>query len=192
MPEQVINSNPYGYSRNGINYGELMSVQAALEEIRSKNGDLADELSQRQVSSAYLQQILKQMTPNAPKVSFSLPHKEPGDSLCIRTLEEIIILNFNKRNTSEISATFAVYDGDRPKQVNIGMTTLRVLEAVFATPGRTIPEMEAVMYLQGAFLRNIPNIRYKRDMQMFLASLPRDNLIVNGIADKLTELCETA
>jgi hypothetical protein len=130
------------------------------------------------------------MSPNTPKVVFTLPHKESGNSNYIRTIEDIIVFNFNKRNTKEVSAIFAVYNGNTPKQVDIGMTTLRVLEAVFATPGRTIPEMEAIMYLQGEFLRNIPHIRYKHDMLLFLSSLPRETPIVNGIADKLTELCE--
>jgi len=191
MPNRAtISSNPYEFSTGGVNYNEFLSVQRILDEIREKNSDLADELSQRQISSAYLQQVLKNMKPNAPKVVFTLPHKELGDSNCIRTLEEIIVFNFNKRNTKEVSAIFAVYDGNAPKQVDIGMTTLRVLEAVFATPGRTIPEMEAIMYLQGEFLRNIPHIRYKHNMLPFLSSLPRENPIVNGIANKLTELCE--
>jgi len=189
---QTISSNPYEFTTNGVNYNEIITMQNILDEIRNKNSKLADELSQRPVSSAYLQKVLKDMTPNAPKVSFSLPHKERGDELCIRTLEEIIIFNFNKRNTKEVSAIFAVYDGNTPKQVDIGMTSLRVLEAVFSTPGRTIPEMEAIVYLQGEFLRNVPKIRYKNDMLLFLAALPRENNIANGIVDKLTELCEAS
>jgi len=196
MSGQIINSAPYSapceYSANGIDYSEFLAAGRILDKIRGKNSALADELSQKPVTSAYLQQVLEHMSPPPPKTTFALPPKEPAETDYVRSLEEIVVFNFNKRQTNELSAAFAVYDGTGIKSIDIGMKTLRALEAVFQTPGRTIPEMEAIIYLQALFLRNVPNIRYKRELMEFLNSLPRDNVIVAGVLDKLTVLCETA
>jgi len=192
MPDIMINSDPYAYSTNGVNYSGLMAANKIFDDIRRKNSRLADELSKRYVTAAYLQQVLIKMSPPAPKISFPLPPKEPAATGCIPALDEIIAINFYKRQTQEVSATFTVYNGGEPISLDIGMITLRALEAVFRTAGRTFFEMEAIQYVQTQFLRNISAIRYKRELLEFLRSLPRENGTVNTIVDKLAGLCETA
>lgn len=190
MPDIMISSDPYAYSTNGVNYTGLMAANKILDDIRHKNSKLADELSKKQVTPAYLQQVLIKMSPPVPKISFSLPPKELSAKGYILPLDEIIAVNFYKRQTREVSATFTVYNGGEPISFDIGMITLRALEAVFRTSGRTFLEMEAIKYVQTQFLRNIANIRYKRELLEFLHSLPRENETVNAIVDKLTVLCE--
>lgn len=192
MPDIMINSDPYAYSTNGVSYSGLMAANKILDDIRRRNSRLADELSKKQVTAAYLQQILIKMSPPAPKISFPLPPKEPSATGRILPLDEIIAINFYKRQTSEISAVFTVYNGREPMSFDIGMVTLRALEAVFRTQGRTFSEMEAIQYVQAQFLRNISGIRYKSKLLGFLRALPRENEIVNAITDKIAGLCETA
>ena len=193
MHVQLISNSPYEYSSIGIEYSEMLAAGKLLEKIRRKNSKLADELSQAPVSPVYLQQVLDKMSPPAPKISFPLPPKEKAAAGHIPTLEEVIVIHFNKRQTNEVAATFAVYNGNGgPQGFDIGMTTLRALEAVFRTQGRTIPETEAINSLMMLFLQNISNIRYKRDLLEFLRELPGENEIVHKIVDKLIELCKAA
>lgn len=192
MSSIVINSDPYAYSTNGVNYTGLMVANKILDDIRRKNSRLANELSKKQVTPAYLQQILINMSPPAPKISFPYPPKEPEATGHIFTLDELIAINFYKRQTQEIAAIFTVYNGGEPVSLDIGMITLRALEAVFRTTGRTFPEIEALKYVQTQFLRNIQAIRYKRELLEFLHDQPRENETVNAIVDKLAGLCDAA
>ena len=204
MQGYVMSSNPYEFSDGSVDYGELIAVNKILDKIRNRNDKLADELSRKSFSSAYLQQVLAYMSPPIPKISFTLPPKEAEINERIRTLEEIIVINFNKRQTTEVIAHFAIYSQEGSKSIDIGMTTLRSLESIFHTQGRTIPEMEALSYLQGIFLQSIPKIRYKQELIAFLRDLSASlnqgeektskrfgkNNIALRIVDRLIELCE--
>jgi hypothetical protein len=192
MPDLLINSDPYSYSTNGVNYSGLMAASKIIDDIRRKNNKLADELITKDVTPAYLQQILIKMSPSSPKISFHFPPKEAGATGTIPTLDELIALNFYKRQTQEVAGVFTVYSDGKPVSVDIGMITLRALEAVFRTTGRTFFEMEALKYVQTHLLRSISAIRYKHELLKFLLDLPRENETVNAIVDRLVGLCETA
>jgi|GEM_PF-5982504 len=191
MPDIMLNSNPYSYS-TVANYSGLMAANKILDDIRRKNSKLADELITKDVTPAYLQQILIKMSPPSPKISFHLPPKEPGTTGTIPTLDELIALNFYKRQTREVSGTFTLYNGDEPVSLEIGMIALRALEAVFRTVGRTFYEIDALKYVQTYLLRNISDIRYKHKLLESLRGVPRENETVNTIVDRLVGLCETA
>lgn len=111
-------------------------------------------------------------------------------NIYIKSIDEIIIENFNKYKVKDNNIKFVLFYNDIKREKTIDISIYRTLSAVFLTIGRFYEEIEAIYIIQVSLIKNISNIANKSDILKFFETLPRSNKVLCKIKNTLAELCQ--
>ena len=110
----------------------------------------------------------------------------------IPTITELLIKNYNRCSTKDVTGFFSVYHYGETSRLIIDIAAFKMLDAIFRTAGRLPEEMAAIAEMQSALVQNIAAIRDKSGLTALLGSFADDETNENEtlikIADTLLSL----
>lgn len=134
------------------------------------------------------QRISNHLAKNKPKLSKPALKTQKSNEY-IPSLEELIINNFNRHTTSDVTAIFILWFQDKKSSMVIDIMTYHTLEAIFCTVGRLPEEMRAIYNLQCELISNITKLRTRKELVRFLKKLKNDDRTMNRVLNLLISLC---